>query len=160
MLGYTPKIQFRCRTSTFREVCNVLVRKFGEPFVEKLRLLQISQFLRVPQMHQNVPLIYMLLSKWDMKTKSFIIKGQSLQFISDEVALLIGMPNRGITFDIGTARSTGKTSNDIRHDIERMDNTTPIDDINRRVIRNVNLIFVPIINSKHWTLLVCNLRKN
>ncbi|PKU59539.1 hypothetical protein MA16_Dca028125 [Dendrobium catenatum] len=159
MQGYTLKIRFRCRTSTFREVCNVLVRRFGEPFVERLRLLQIGQFLRVPQMPQNVPLIYMLLSKWDIKTESFITKGQSLQFTSDGVALLIGMPNRGIIFDIDSARSAGKTSNDIRHDIERMDNTTPMDDINRTVIRNVNLIFVPIINGKHWTLLVCNLRK-
>jgi len=80
-------------------------------------------------MPQNVPLIYMLLSKWDMKTESFIIKGQSLKFTSDEVALLIGMSNRGIIFDIGSARSSGKTSNDIRHDIERMDNTTPMEDL-------------------------------
>ncbi|KAI0530934.1 hypothetical protein KFK09_000482 [Dendrobium nobile] len=147
MQGYTPKIHFKCRTSTFREICNLLVRRFGDPFVERLRLLQISQFLRLPLMPQNVPLIYMLLSKRDMKTKSFIIKGQSLEFTSDEVALLIGMPNRGIIFDVGSARSNGKTSNDIRHDIERMDNTTRMEDLVKGfVLYLLSNIFYPMMN--------------
>ncbi|PKU59632.1 hypothetical protein MA16_Dca027361 [Dendrobium catenatum] len=98
-------------------------------------------------MPQNVPLIYMLLSNWDMKTESFIIKGQSLEFTSDEVALLIGMPNRGIIFDVGNARSTRKTSNNIRHDIERMDNTTPMDDLVKGfLLYLLSNIFYPMTN--------------
>ncbi|PKU79904.1 hypothetical protein MA16_Dca012092 [Dendrobium catenatum] len=98
-------------------------------------------------MPQNVPLIHMLLSKWDMKSESFIIKGQSLKFTSDEVALLIGMPNRGLIFDIGSARSSGKTSNDIRHDIERMDNSTTLDDLVKCfLLYLLSNIFYPMAN--------------
>ncbi|PKU80436.1 hypothetical protein MA16_Dca013851 [Dendrobium catenatum] len=98
-------------------------------------------------MPQNVPLIHMLLSKWDMKIESFIIKGQSLKFTYDEVALLIGMPIRDIIFDIGSARSSGETSNDIHHDIERMDNSTPIDDLVKCfVLYLLSNIFYPMAN--------------
>ncbi|KAI0514251.1 hypothetical protein KFK09_000786 [Dendrobium nobile] len=98
-------------------------------------------------MPQNVPLIHMLLSKWDMKTESFIIKGQTLKFTSEEVALLIGMPNRGIIFDSGSGRSSGKTTNDIRRDIERMDSSTPMDDlVNCFVLYLLSNIFYPMAN--------------
>ncbi|PKU79929.1 hypothetical protein MA16_Dca025408 [Dendrobium catenatum] len=98
-------------------------------------------------MPQNVSLIHMLLSKWDMKTESFIIKGQSLKFTSEKVALMIDMPNRGIIFDIGSGRSSGKTSNDIRHDIKRMDNSTPMDDLAKCfVLYLLSNIFYPMAN--------------
>ncbi|KAI0493332.1 hypothetical protein KFK09_027609 [Dendrobium nobile] len=145
--GYTPKIHFRCRFSSFREVCNVLVQRFGDPLVVRLRQLHINQFLRLPVMPQNVPLIHMLISKWDMKTESFIIKGRSLKFSTEEVAILIGMPNRGIIFDVGSAKSTGKTSNDIRHDIERLDSSTRLDDVVKCfLLYLLSNIFYPMAN--------------
>ncbi|KAI0493343.1 hypothetical protein KFK09_027620 [Dendrobium nobile] len=147
MQGYTPKIHFRCQTSTFREVCNQLVRRFGDPLVERLQQLQISQFLRLPLMSKNVPLMYMLVTNWDLKIESFIIKGHRLEFKFDEVALIIDMPNRGIIFDVGTARSTGKISNDIRHDIERMDSSTQRDDLVKGfVLYLLSNIFYPMVN--------------
>ncbi|PKU84793.1 hypothetical protein MA16_Dca008203 [Dendrobium catenatum] len=81
------------------------------------------------------------------RTNGALSAGQSLEFTSDEVALLIRMPNRGIIFDVGSARSTGKTSNDIRHDIERMDNTTPMDDLVKGfLLYLLSNIFYPIAN--------------
>ncbi|KAI0494987.1 hypothetical protein KFK09_025133 [Dendrobium nobile] len=46
MQGYCPKIHFRCRMSSFREVSNELVEKFGEQFVRSLRdVLSLINFL-------------------------------------------------------------------------------------------------------------------
>ncbi|KAI0494349.1 hypothetical protein KFK09_024483 [Dendrobium nobile] len=92
--GYTPKIHFRCRTSGFREVCDELVEKFGDQFVSSLSELQINQFLLLPRFPQNVPMVYMLLSTWDNESESFVINSRSLTFTSEEIALIIGLPNR------------------------------------------------------------------
>ncbi|KAI0499943.1 hypothetical protein KFK09_018151 [Dendrobium nobile] len=54
----------------------------------------------------NVPLVYKLLSCWDSKKQCFLIKDQKLLFTADEVAMILGLPNRGNNFEIGSARIT------------------------------------------------------
>ncbi|KAL0917541.1 hypothetical protein M5K25_012607, partial [Dendrobium thyrsiflorum] len=132
--GYSPKIHFRCRTSTFRKVCDELVSKFGEQFVERLREININQFLLLPSIPQNVPLVHMLLMQWDMSKECFLINGEMIKFTSEEVALLVGLPNRGLKFEIGSGRISGVTANDIRHNIEEMDVATPTEDVVKEFI--------------------------
>ncbi|KAH0469608.1 hypothetical protein IEQ34_001166 [Dendrobium chrysotoxum] len=45
------------------------------------------------QSTNNTPLIYILLSLWDMTRQAFMIKGHELTFIIDEVALITDLPN-------------------------------------------------------------------
>ncbi|PKU86480.1 hypothetical protein MA16_Dca010516 [Dendrobium catenatum] len=60
---------------------------------------------------------------------------------------LASLPNRGIIFDVGSARSTGKTSNEIQHDIERMDYSTQMDDLVKGfVLYLLSNIFYPMAN--------------
>ncbi|KAL0925954.1 hypothetical protein M5K25_004331 [Dendrobium thyrsiflorum] len=145
--GYSPKIHFRCRTSTFRKVCDELVSKFGDQFVERLREININQFLLLPSIPQNVPLVHMLLMQWDMSKECFLINGEMIKFTSEEVALLVGLPNRGLKFEIGSGRISGVTANDIRHNIEQMDVATPIEDLVKEfIVYLLSNIFFPMGN--------------
>ncbi|PKU64489.1 hypothetical protein MA16_Dca008412 [Dendrobium catenatum] len=159
MQGYCPKIHFSCRTSTFREVCNEIVVKFWEPLVTTLCELHINHFLLLPRFPHNVPIIFMFLSKWYMQSKSFVINSKMLHFTSDEIAFIVGLPNKGIKFEPGTSTMSGVTTNDIWNDIKKLDVSSPVENITRTFVMNINLILVPTINQEHWTLLVCNLRK-
>ncbi|KAL0924727.1 hypothetical protein M5K25_005581 [Dendrobium thyrsiflorum] len=147
MQGYSPKIHFRCRTSTFRKVCDELVSKFGEQFVERLREININQFLLLPSIPQNVPLVHMLLMQWDMSKECFVINGEMIKFTSEEVALLVGLPNRGLKFEIDSGRISGVTANDIRHNIEEMDVATPTEDLVKEfIVYLLSNIFFPMGN--------------
>ncbi|KAL0905825.1 hypothetical protein M5K25_024264 [Dendrobium thyrsiflorum] len=107
--GYSPKIHFRCRASTFRQVCDRLRATYGEDFVNALRQLHLDHFLLMPAFRQNVPLVHMLLTKW----------------ISRKVALIIGLPNRGAEFVVGGGRISGVTANDLRHEIDGIKRFSP-----------------------------------
>ncbi|KAI0496527.1 hypothetical protein KFK09_022846 [Dendrobium nobile] len=147
MQGYCPKIHFRCRMSSFREVSNELVEKFGEQFVRSLRDVQINQFLQLPRFPQNVPIVYMLLSTWDNISESFIINNRSLAFTSDEIALITGLPDRGIKFEPGTTTILGKTANDIRHDILKLESSTPTEIVREHfIVYLLSNIFFPLAN--------------
>ncbi|KAL0922860.1 hypothetical protein M5K25_006890 [Dendrobium thyrsiflorum] len=147
MQGYSPKIHFRCITSTFRKVCDELVSKFGEQFVERLREININQFLLLPSIPQNVPLVHMLLMQWDMSKECFVINGELIKFTSKEVALLVGLPNRGLKFEIGSGRISGVTANDIRHNIEEMDVATQTEDLVKEfIVYLLSNIFFPMGN--------------
>ncbi|KAL0923142.1 hypothetical protein M5K25_007190 [Dendrobium thyrsiflorum] len=147
MQGYSPKIHFRCRTSIFRKVCDELVSKFGEQFVERLREININQFLLLPSIPQNVPLVHMLLMQWDMSKECFVINEEMIKFTSEEVALLVGLPNRGLKFELGSGRISGVTANDIRHNIEEMDVTTPTEDLVKEfIVYLLSNIYFPMGN--------------
>ncbi|KAH0451771.1 hypothetical protein IEQ34_019070 [Dendrobium chrysotoxum] len=145
--GYIPRIHFRCRASSFRQVCDRLVSTFGEAFVDALRRLNMDQFLLMPPYRQNVPLVHALLTRWNIRWQCFIIiKKRKLRFTSDEVALIIGLPNRGAVFVPGSRRIE-KTSNDIRHEIESCDELTRIDELMVKFITFLlSNLFFPMTN--------------
>ncbi|KAI0504362.1 hypothetical protein KFK09_015314 [Dendrobium nobile] len=147
MQGYTPKIHFRCRTSGFREVCDELAEKFGDQFVNSLSELQINQFLLLPRFPQNVPMVYILLSTWEIESESFVINSRSLAFTSEEIALIIGLPNRGDKFEPGTSTIAGRTANDIRHEILKLKSSTPIEIVREKfIVYLLSNIFFPMAN--------------
>ncbi|PKU82242.1 hypothetical protein MA16_Dca013434 [Dendrobium catenatum] len=89
----------------------------------------------------------MLLSTWDNKSESFVINSRTLAFTSDELALIIGLPNRGIKFEPGTDTIAGKTTNDIRHDILKLDSSTPIEIVREQfIVYLLSNIFFPMTN--------------
>ncbi|KAI0501716.1 hypothetical protein KFK09_016661 [Dendrobium nobile] len=72
---------------------------------------------------------------------------RTLAFTSDELALIIGLPNRGIKFEPGTATTAGKTANDIRHDILKLDVSTPIENVREQfIVYLLSNIFFPMAN--------------
>ncbi|KAL0914845.1 hypothetical protein M5K25_015229 [Dendrobium thyrsiflorum] len=127
--GYSPKIHFRCRASTFRQVCDHLRITFGQQFVDGLRALHLDHFLLMTVFRQNIPLVHMLMTKWNIRKQCFVIKGRKLPSTADEVALIIELPNMGSKFVVGSGRISGITSNDIRCEINSLNETTPINDV-------------------------------
>ncbi|KAL0922215.1 hypothetical protein M5K25_006185 [Dendrobium thyrsiflorum] len=145
--GYSPKIHFRCRASTFRQVCDRLLATFGEEFVNALRLLQLDQFLLMPAFKQNVPLVHMLLTKWNVKKQCFVIKGKNIPFTAEEVAMITGLPNRGADFVIGNGRISGVTANDLRHEIDGMKRSTPLKELLEKfIVYLLSNLFFPLAN--------------
>ncbi|KAL0907222.1 hypothetical protein M5K25_025776 [Dendrobium thyrsiflorum] len=146
-MGYSPKIHFRCRASTFRQVCDRLRATFGEEFVNALRLLQLDQFLMMPAFKQNVPLVHMLLTKWNVKKQCFVIKGKNIPFTAEEVAMITGLPNRGADFVVGNGRISGVTANDLRHEIDGMKRSTPLKELLEKfIVYLLSNLFFPLAN--------------
>ncbi|KAI0514168.1 hypothetical protein KFK09_010203 [Dendrobium nobile] len=101
----------------------------------------------MPRLVQNVPLVYKLLSCWDSKKQCFLIKDQNLQFTADEVAMILGLPNRGNNFEIGGARITGKSANDIRKEVISLDESTAMPDVLKKfIIFLLSNLFFPLHN--------------
>ncbi|XP_028551679.1 uncharacterized protein LOC114579895 [Dendrobium catenatum] len=101
----------------------------------------------MPRLVQNVPLVYKLLSCWDSKKQCFLIKDQILQFTADEVAMILGLPNRGNNFEIGSARITGKSANDIRKEVISLDESTKMPDVLKKfIIFLLSNLFFPLHN--------------
>ncbi|KAL0920681.1 hypothetical protein M5K25_009840 [Dendrobium thyrsiflorum] len=70
-----------------------------------------------------------------------------IKFTSEEVALLLGLPNRGLKFEIGSGRLSGVTTNDIRHNIEEMDVSTRTEDLVKEfIVYLLANIFFPMGN--------------
>ncbi|KAH0449568.1 hypothetical protein IEQ34_020260 [Dendrobium chrysotoxum] len=88
----------------------------------------------MPRYIQNVLLVHKLLSFWDLKKQCFIIKDQKLPFTADKVSLILGLPNRGKHFELGSARITRKLANDIRKEVLSLDDSTPIPDVVKKFI--------------------------
>ncbi|KAL0904179.1 hypothetical protein M5K25_026254 [Dendrobium thyrsiflorum] len=146
-MRYSPKIHFRCRASTFRQVCDRLRATFGEEFVNALRLLQLDQFLMMPAFKQNVPLVHMLLTKWNVKKQCFVIKGKNIPFTAEEVAMITGLPNRGADFVVGNGRISGVTANDLRHEIDGMKRSTPLKELLEKfIVYLLSNLFFPLAN--------------
>ncbi|KAI0498071.1 hypothetical protein KFK09_021312 [Dendrobium nobile] len=101
----------------------------------------------MPRLVQNVPLVYKLLSCWDSKKQCFLIKDQNLQFTADEVAMILGLPNRGNNFEIGSARITGKSAYDIRKEVISLDESTAMPDVLKKfIIFLLSNLFFPLHN--------------
>ncbi|KAI0498400.1 hypothetical protein KFK09_021641 [Dendrobium nobile] len=95
----------------------------------------------------NVPLVYKLLSCWDSKKQCFLIKDQKLLFTVDEVAMILGLPNRGNNFEIGSARITGKSANDIKKEVISLDESTAMPDVLKKfIIFLLSNLFFPLHN--------------
>ncbi|KAH0461666.1 hypothetical protein IEQ34_009241 [Dendrobium chrysotoxum] len=91
---YVRPISYRCYVSTFRTICDKFAEIIPLEIEDKLKRLNIYQYLQFPAFEQNAPLIYQLMTMWDISKECFMIKGQVIPFSVDEVALLTGLPNR------------------------------------------------------------------
>ncbi|KAH0449779.1 hypothetical protein IEQ34_020471 [Dendrobium chrysotoxum] len=144
---YTPKITFRCRPSTFRAICDSLVGVFDKEVENVLKKLHILQFMEFPAFRQNLPLIYMLLSLWDVSRQAFIIKGHELQFTADEVALLIGLPNRGEDICWEWKPLTTYSAIDIKNEIKKINKSShPALIVNKYIKFLLSNLFFPFNN--------------
>ncbi|KAH0436251.1 hypothetical protein IEQ34_026448 [Dendrobium chrysotoxum] len=140
---YIPKITCRCRASTFRNVCDSLKEFFTDEVKETLKRLRILQFTEFPPFQQNTPLIYMLLSCWDVSKQSFNIKGHELKFSADDVALLTGLPNTGSLIYWEAEPLTSYTGIQIKNEMKNIKKSTSPDVIVNMYIKFLlsNLFF-------------------
>ncbi|KAL0916152.1 hypothetical protein M5K25_013641 [Dendrobium thyrsiflorum] len=121
--GYFQKITFCCRTSTFRKICDHLARICGN--IEAI-------------IHGSASIEASLLSECSpgalVVVKVGSLEGRKLQFTIDEVVMILGLPNKGTKFELGSARISGKSANDIKHEILSLDDSTPVSDIVKNFI--------------------------
>ena len=68
--------------------------------IDLLRQINILQFFDIPSFLQNKPLLVRVLKCWSPKMGLFNINGTFLQFTVEEVANMVGMPNRGEHVDL------------------------------------------------------------
>lgn len=93
------------------------------PVVEiALRRLLIFLFFKLPAFQQNVPLIYHLLTSWNIENQAFIVNGTTIKFTINEVTLIIGMSNRRALVEWNGDSLDKKTAIDIKN---KMKDTNP-----------------------------------
>ncbi|KAI0508056.1 hypothetical protein KFK09_014190 [Dendrobium nobile] len=144
---YVRPISYRCYVSTFRTMCDTFSDIIPVEIEEKLKELNIYQFLQFSEFEQNAPLIYQLLTMWNIEKKSFIIEGHVVPFTADEVALLTGLPNRGEEITWMTLPSSTISSKDIKTELFELTRESSPDTMLKTFIMPAGYVngFVPLL---------------
>ncbi|KAK8946778.1 hypothetical protein KSP39_PZI006805 [Platanthera zijinensis] len=62
-------------------------------------MMGVFHLFTLPYIRQNIPLLHALLSLFNATKMCFVIGGEDLYFIANDVALILGLPNKGEVFD-------------------------------------------------------------
>lgn len=143
----------RCAVSTFKINARQLLEVLEEDSKNILREVGVLPIFEMPSLPQNIPLLYVLVRAFNRDKQSFTVGNYSLKLTVNEVALILGLPNRGLDITFYRLPCTDLTHKDL---IEEMNNLA-IDDWSptlesRRVdalIRYlVNVFFFPLKGMK------------
>ncbi|KAI0488977.1 hypothetical protein KFK09_028818 [Dendrobium nobile] len=118
---YQRPVTSRCYVTSFRKHCDAYAEIIDDEVEQTLKDLNIHQFLKFPAFQQCIPLLFEVLKFWSPADEGFIVLGHVLKFTSDEVALLIGMPNRGIDIKWRIDPLNGPLSTEVKTDIAKLD---------------------------------------
>ncbi|KAK8941592.1 hypothetical protein KSP40_PGU011698 [Platanthera guangdongensis] len=88
----------RCSSKSFTAHVTPLVNMLSEDSKEALRLACIFQLLMMPRIPQNIPLLYVLLRLYNRDKQAFLIGNYYMKLTVNEVALVLGLPNFGVSF--------------------------------------------------------------
>ncbi|KAH0452612.1 hypothetical protein IEQ34_019911 [Dendrobium chrysotoxum] len=97
---------------------------FTDEVKNTLKKLRIVQFIEFSRFQQNTPLIYILLSCWDVSKQSFDIKRHEHKFSADDVALLIGLSNTGSLIYWEAEPLTSYTRIQIKNEMKNINKST------------------------------------
>ncbi|KAH0450585.1 hypothetical protein IEQ34_021277 [Dendrobium chrysotoxum] len=148
-MPYQRPITSRCYVMTFRKICDAFVEIIDDEVEQTFRNLKIHQFLKFSAFQQCIPLLFEILKFWNAADEGFVVNGDLLKFTSDEVSLLIGLPNRGDEIKWKVDPLTGPLSTDIKIEITKLDrlsvNATKIKTF---IIFLLSNLFIPLNNHK------------
>jgi len=101
---------------------------------ESERLLEDAQVLElfnIPKLQQNIPLIYVLLRCYCREKKSFHIGTKFLKVKVNEIAMILGLPNRGLEFKFSRVPLGHRTHKDLVEEIRTLaaQDSSPAKDI-------------------------------
>ncbi|XP_020590654.1 uncharacterized protein LOC110031668 [Phalaenopsis equestris] len=122
----------RCRPSAVRYVLDKVWPTISEETWNNLKAINMVQFFELPPYRQNHILTMHILNCWDIDRIVFNMGGKELRFDSDQVALLIGMPNRGSPAKWNKVPSCGVDARQIKSDLLKValgESSIPFDDL-------------------------------
>ncbi|XP_020576278.1 uncharacterized protein LOC110021909 [Phalaenopsis equestris] len=88
-------ISSRCRPSVVRDALDKVRLVVSDGMMNELKTLNVDQFFALPPYPQDNVVTLQILQCWIHEKMVFRLGGKELRINPDEVALLVGMPNRG-----------------------------------------------------------------
>ncbi|KAK8951412.1 hypothetical protein KSP39_PZI004047 [Platanthera zijinensis] len=88
----------RCAVSTFVANARPLVDVISDESKDVLREVNVLSLFSMPALPQNVPLLYVLVKMYKRDKKCFLLGNHYLKLTVNEVAMILGLPNRGREF--------------------------------------------------------------
>lgn len=103
----------RCAVSTFKQNAQPLLEVLEDESKFILRENEILQLYEMPSLPQNIPLLYILVRAFSREKQAFFLGNTYLYFTVNEVAMVLGLPNRGLDFPFFRLPCTDITIKDI-----------------------------------------------
>lgn len=88
----------RCALKSFKENAKPLLDVLTDDSKETLREIQILNLFTMPTIQQNIPLLYYILRSYSPKRNGFLLGNFYVKLTVNQVACILGLPNRGREF--------------------------------------------------------------
>ncbi|KAK8915904.1 hypothetical protein KSP39_PZI015593 [Platanthera zijinensis] len=88
----------RCAISTFKKIVEPLLGALSEVSENRLLDAGLMQFFLIPDLPQNIPLLYRLIRLYRPDKQAFLLGNYYVKLTVNEIAVILGLPNRGDEF--------------------------------------------------------------
>lgn len=136
MTGYSTGtyLNTRCAVSTFKRQAEPLLAVISDQAKQLLINASVFHFFSLPDLPQNVPLLYRLIRLYRPDKNAFLLGKYYLKMSVNEVALILGLPNSGEDFNFRRSPASKITQADIVEQLNTLANTEAVsygDDMER-----------------------------
>ncbi|KAK8943659.1 hypothetical protein KSP40_PGU022293 [Platanthera guangdongensis] len=121
----------RCGISSFKEHAKPILDVTNERSKNCLRESGILQFFEIPDLKQNISLLTILVKAYSRKHKDFLIGNVYVKFTANQIALMLGLPNRGVEFKFERRPFAAYEQKDLLLDMERLSKADWSEDIEK-----------------------------
>ncbi|KAK8936101.1 Ubiquitin-like-specific protease 1A [Platanthera zijinensis] len=94
----SPYLNCRCAVSTFIKNAQPLLDVLSEESKNILNEARILPLFSIPKIPQNIPLLYILVRIYNRKQQAFLLGNVYVSLTVNEIAMILGLPNRGVEF--------------------------------------------------------------
>ncbi|KAK8925669.1 hypothetical protein KSP39_PZI018529 [Platanthera zijinensis] len=122
----------RCIISTFNKYAEPLLQVLSEHSLDLLRKVDLLQLFSMPDVPQNIPILYRLLRLYRPDKAAFILGQYYIKFTINEVALILGLPNRGDDFHFHRTPFSGMKQSDIVAELNQLANEADSEEVEER----------------------------
>lgn len=112
----------RCAISTFKKHAEPLLYALSEESTDLLINASVMHFFTLPDLPQNIPLLYRLIRLYRPEKSAFLLGQYYIKMTVNEVALILGLPNRGRDYNFKRLPLSNVTQSDLVNRINELAN--------------------------------------
>lgn len=117
----------RCYFSNVHSLAHNVVSILDEEQKKVLEDVRVLQIFEAPPVTQNIPLLYMLMSCYDVNRNIFSLGCKDISFSINDVAMILGLPNHGDEVMYAVKPYSKITKNELKQQLINM--SRKVDDV-------------------------------